>query len=381
MNIAPSRWLAAVALAGAASLALLSGCSDGVVQDDGGGNSSADAEPEVTLTLVTSAIEGTPNQAFQNRYLDMIEEKSDGRIAVERTEAYSLCNAQEIADCVRDGRADIGVTIPDYTPQYFPTTSLVSIPFIGNDWQAITKTLHDLHVENPDAKAIMDRNGLHHIATWPVGKLLIGSPEEVDGPEDLKGLSLRVSGPLGQQLFEGAGTNIVALPANEAYESVERGVVDGVAAGMDFPVNYGLSEILPYWTDPGLGEYSSFGMWLNKDVYDQMPDDLKAVVDEAAAEISDGEGATVFKEQAEAQCPEMLDSPTVEKLDSWDESVTAEWREEQESSLLDGWVELSTSQGLENAEGVLEDYQAGLEANKSDFEDATAACVATYENQ
>ncbi|NUL45334.1 TRAP transporter substrate-binding protein DctP [Cellulosimicrobium funkei] len=374
------RRRAVVALIGAASLALLTGCSDGVVQQGNDGGDAGGA-PEATLTLVTSAIDGTPNQAFQDLYLDMIEEKSNGRIAVERTEAYSLCNAQEIADCVRDGRADLGVTIPDYTPQYFPTTSLVSIPFIGTDWQAITKTLHELHIDNPDAKAIMDRNNLHHIATWPVGRMLIGTPEEVDGPEDLGDLSLRVSGPLAQQLFEGAGANIVALPANEAYEGVERGVVDGVAAGMDFPVNYGLNELLPHWTDPGLGEYSSFGMWLNKDVYEGLPDDLKTVIDDVAAEISDGAGAEAFREQADTQCPEMLESTTVETLDAWDGSVTEAWRDDQEASMLEGWVELASGQGLENSQGVLDDYLAGLEANQSDFEDATAACVVAYENR
>lgn len=369
-----------VALAAAASLALLSGCSDdGLVQDNNGDGESATAE--VTLTLVTAALDGTPSKALQDHYLDELEQRSEGRIAVERTEAYSLCDAEEVADCVRDGRADIGVTIPDYTPQYFPTASLVSIPFIGTNWQAIMKSLHELHLNNAEAQAVMDRNGLHHVATWPVGQLLLGTHEEVEGPEDLDGLSLRVSGPLAQQLFQDIGVNIVALPANEAYEGVERGLVDGVAASMDFPVDYRLNEVLPHWTSPGFGEYSSFGMWINQDVYEEMPDDLKEIVDEAAADLSDGAGAEAFKEQADTQCPSMQESTTVKTLDSWDPEVTEAWRDEFGDSLREGWVDLAAEQGLDNAPQVLDDYLAGLEANDEAFEDATEACILAYEGQ
>lgn len=373
---------AAIAAGSAAAILLASACS-GVVDDgdggnDGGGDGSG-AAPEVELTLVTSAIDGTPNAAVQDAYLDLVEERSDGRIVFERTEAYSLCNAQEIVDCVRDGRADIGVTIPDYTPQYFPSTSVVSIPFIGQNWQAIMQSLYDLHVDNADAKAMMESNGLHHLSTWPVGRVLIGSHEEITEPSQLDGMSLRVSGPLGQQLFEGAGANIVALPANEAYEGVERGVVDGVAAGMDFPVNYKLMELLPYWTDPGLGEYSSFGMWLSADAYDALPDDLKTVVDEAAAELSSGLGAEAYNGTAADQCPQMLESDTVEDLGQWDESVTQAWRDETGDELQSAWVDLATDQGLQNAQGVLDDYLAGLEENAdAEVEDATLSCVQQF---
>ena len=371
---------AALAAGSAAAMLLVAGCSGVVADDDGDGGGSAGAEVE--LTLVTSAIDGTPNAAVQDAYLDLVEERSDGRISFERTEAYSLCNAQEIVDCVRDGRADIGVTIPDYTPQYFPSTSVVSIPFIGQNWQAIMQSLYELHVDNADAKAMMDSNGLHHLSTWPVGRALIGSPTEVTEPSDLEGLSLRVSGPLGQQLFEDAGANIVALPANEAYEGVERGVVDGVAAGMDFPVNYKLMELLPHWTDPGIGEYSSFGMWLSADAYNGLPDDLKTIVDDAAAELSSGLGAEAYNGTAADQCPQMLEASTVENLGQWDESITEQWRDETGDALLDAWVDLASEQGLDNAQGVLDDYLAGLdEYADAEVDDATLSCVEQFANR
>src|SRR5690625_4270444 len=218
------------AAASAVMMVALAACADGVVDGGGGGsngNGGGDgaASPEVTLTQVTAALAGTSNAAVEDWYLAEIEERSDGRIAVERTEAYALCDAPEIAECVSDGRADIGVTIPDYTPDRFPSTSVVSIPFLGQNWQGITHALHELHRNNPDAEAVMTGNNLYHLNTWPVGRLLIGTNEPVGDIEQLSGRSTRVSGPLAIQLFESAGVNVVTVPAAEAYEGVERGLI------------------------------------------------------------------------------------------------------------------------------------------------------------
>ncbi|GAA1141500.1 TRAP transporter substrate-binding protein [Nesterenkonia lutea] len=362
------------------ALALLAGCSEGVVQgEDGGGE---DVAAEETLTLVTAAMDGTPNAAVQDWFLTEVEERSEGRIEFERTEAYSLCDAPEIADCVRDGRAEIGVSIPDYTPVYFPSTSVVSVPFVGQNWQGITHSLHELHRNNADAEAVMTDNNLHFVGTWPVGRMLIGTHEPLESPEDLDGLSTRVSGPLAINLFEGEGTNVVSLAANEVYEGLERGVVDSAAASIDFPVNYRLNELLPYWTDPGVGEYSSFGMWMNLDTYEEMSEDLQQVIDEVAADLAAGAGAEAFYAQATEQCPSMLEAETLEGFTRWDEDITAAWEEETGDSLQSAWVDLATEQGLENAESVLDEYMAGLEElSDPEAQDATLTCIEEFSNQ
>lgn len=368
-----------VATAALGAMALLAGCSNGVVQSDDETDGVEEAAVEETFTLVTAAMDGTPNAAVQDWFLDEVEDRSEGRIAFERTEAYSLCDAPEIADCVRDGRADIGVTIPDYTPRYFPSTSVVSVPFVGQNWQGITHSLYELHRDNADAEAVMTDNNLHHLSTWPVGRMLIGTEEPLESPEDLDGLSTRVSGPLAISLFESEGSNVVSLAANEVYEGLERGVVDSAAASIDFPVNYRLNELLPYWTDPGVGEYSSFGMWMNLDTYEAMPEDLQEVVDDVAADLAAGAGSEAFYAQASEQCPSMLEAETLEGFTRWDEETTAAWAEETGDSLQEDWVELATEQGLNNAQAVLDEYTRGLdELSDPEAQDATLTCIEEF---
>ncbi|GAA2181304.1 hypothetical protein GCM10009847_22600 [Leucobacter tardus] len=361
--------LAVVAVAGLA----LTGCA-------GINNSSGSGEGEtVTWTLVTGAQADTPNAAVQDWFMDRVEEETDGRLSFERTATESLCKAPEVADCVRDGRAQIGVTVPDYTPQYFPSTSMVSIPFLSQNAQAAMQSIYDLHQNYAPAQEIMERNGLHHVATWPVGRFLLGGHDAITSTDQFQGAQVRVSGPIIQQAIGDEGANIVAVTAPETYESVERGVVSAIGGAIDFPVNYGLMELLPEWTDPGVGQYSTFGMWVNAGAYEDLPDDLREALDRVTEELNTGEGIAAFNEVAAGQCEQMLEAPTVRSLKAWDEEQTAEWRDSLGDTGEQMWVDLATEQGLDDAQGVLDEYKAGLETyDDVAYDDATVACVSSF---
>ncbi|WP_324651299.1 TRAP transporter substrate-binding protein DctP [Georgenia sp. H159] len=361
---------------------MLAGCGGG---DNGGGDGDAgggDSEETFEFTLATGATAGTPNEAVQDWFLDRVEEETDGRITFERTATEALCKMQEVVDCVRDGRAQIGVTVPDYTPQYFPSTSMVSIPFLSQNSAAVTQTIHEIHTEFEPAQQIMTNNGLFHISTWPAGRFLFGSNEPIESVGDLAGWQARSSGPIIQQVLSDAGVNVVATTAGETYEAVQRGVIEGVGGAIDFPVNYRLMELLPYWTDPGVGQYSVFGMWFSREAYDSLPDDLKEIVNQVTEELNSGAGIEAFNEVAAGQCQEMLDSPDVEELDRWSEEATEEWQSQVGEQGKQMWVDLATEQGLENAQEVLDRYVAGLEEHSDmEYTDATIECVDTFASE
>src|SRR5690625_3548998 len=109
--------LAKVAAAGAAALLALTACEEGIVE-------GAD---NFYFTVANGALEGTQHAMIAEEYYDAVEEARDGRIEFERSSFEATCNMDEVADCVRDGRADIGITVTDYTPHLLPTLSVMSI--------------------------------------------------------------------------------------------------------------------------------------------------------------------------------------------------------------------------------------------------------------
>ena len=369
-----ARTLSAAAAASAFAVAL-TGCG-GVVDDAAAGGET------VTLSVATAAAVGTPNAAVQDWYLDRIEEKTDGRITFDRSAPEALCKAAEVVDCIRDGRADLGVTVPDYTPQYFATVSVSGIPFIGQNSQAITQTLYDIHTSYEPAIETLDQNNLHYISTWPVGRFLLGSKEPITGADDLSGLQTRASGPVVQQMLTNAGANIAAITASETYEAAERGVVSSVGGAMDFAVNYKLMELLPYWTDPGIGQYSAFGMWFSKDAYEGLDDDLKAIVDEVTKELNEGAGVKAFNDVAAGQCEQLSEAGTVKEVGQWSEEATEEWKQRIGTDAEAAWLKIAAEYSLNDPQALLEEYKAGLETHAdAEYEDATSNCVASFAQQ
>lgn len=375
------RFVKGLSVAAVAVLAL-AGCAGGGTS--GGGADEGGAEGEVfEFTLANGALEGTPHAAIMNAYLDLVEEKSEGRITFERTSFEAICSMAEVVDCVRDGRADIGATVPDYTPQLFPSVSVVGIPFQNTDVQATTEALYEMHTTYEPVMQQFEQNGLEYVATWPVGTMFIGSKEPVENLADLEGLRGRASGPVMQATLENAGMSINAITAAETYESLQRGVIDSVAAALDFGVNYKVNELLPHWTDTGIGQYSSYGMWWSADAYNTLPDDLKTVVDEATAELNGGSAIETYNEAMVQVCDDMLAATTVESFTRWEESATQEWRDEVGSSADDLWVETAEGYGMQNAQDYLDEYKSTYDSlvSPDNPQDAAIDCVDQWQEQ
>ena len=360
------------------SALLLTACSGGG-SSEGGSDSSGSASGEtVTLHAATMVQPNTPNAPVENWFYDQLEERSNGRIVIDRTEPESICPAQEIAECVRDGRADVGTSISDYTPQLFPSLTVVSVPFLTNNSTALMEALYRVNTENADAVAKWEEIGLKYVASWGPGKLILGTNDTVDSVADVSGVRYRVTGGFLQRAFEQAGANVVALTAGETYEGIERGVADAIAWTVDGPVDFKMVELLSEYTDPGVGHYTAFSTWMNQETYDSLDDELKAVVDEVIEELNTGAGMEAFAGVTDAQCTSLLEHPNFGSFTAWDESATNEWRDQVQESLLNDWASEAEKNGLANAQAYIDEYRETLdklEANPDLVPDPVAACI------
>src|SRR5690606_34105583 len=116
---------------------------------------------------------------------------------------------------------------------------------------------------------------------------------------------------------------------------------------MDGLISFQLKDILPNWTDPGLGQYTSTGLWMNLDTYESLPDDLKQVVDEVNEEYNQGGVAEVFEEITLEQCDPALES--IGQIDEWDEAESERWREALGTQPEEKWIADAEAAGLQDA--------------------------------
>lgn len=368
----------------AAALLALTACSGGGSTNGGtdggadGGNGGGDSGESVTLNAMTMVLPNTPSAPVVEWFFSELESRSDGRITVDRTEPESICKAPEIAECVRDGRADVGVSISDYSASLFPSMSVAGIPFLVDNPQALMQALYEVNTTNESAKQQWEDRGIEFIAGWSPGTTLIGSNDPIENVDDLKGVKLRAIGASLPSAYDMVGANVVSMPAAETYENIERGVADAVSWTIDGPVDYKLMEQLDSWTDPGVGAYTTFAVWMNADVYNGLPEDLRGIVDEVREELNTGTGMEQFNAVTDEQCTTLLDFPNTKHLGAWSEEATQEWKDLVQDDLIEAYFTQAQADGLSDAEGYFDDFVAALERLESaghEVEDPVSVCI------
>lgn len=381
-------------LAIATAAALLAGCA---------ANTPAPATPTETgaaapeyaagtwkVTITSVAADKSYMRPMQEWYMDEVEKRTNGAIEFTRTTANELCAQADQYACIENGSAQLIVQVPNYQPTIFAPASLPEITFGTTNSAAINAAVADVLATNQDAIAFLDGKNLRHVATFGVGRLMLGSNKPFESVADLNGMTMRTAGTIAAPNLAAAGVTPTQVTADEAYNSFSTGLVGSAAGAMDFIIAWKLGEVLKYWVDPGIGVYSEFSMFWAKDYYDAFPDDIKAILDEVAAELNGGMNMQV---QAEGytnnkgdkflghveQCDMIMNTPNVETFDAWGDSEVAAFQKL--GALVEGktytseelWVKNTTAAGLQNAEGVLKEYKDLVKKYEGQFTDPSVA--------
>jgi len=210
-----------------------------------------------------------------------MEKRSGGRFKVTWGWGNTLAKQTENMMGIRTGLFEMGAFCPGFSPGQLPLAELLELPFMGG-----TNVLYELRLEY----AMAQHPALVKEAeeSWNAKYLLpFGHPpyelmgnKRFEKVEALDGMRVRTA-PLAGKVLEKFGAVIVATPTAEVYTAVERGMVDLAS----FPWSYCFGSFKIY----EVSEYATIGVdlgsyfcaaYVNKDAWDSLPDDIKAIHEE-----------------------------------------------------------------------------------------------------
>ena len=114
-------------------------------------------------------------------------------------------------------------------------------------------------------------------------------PKEINSPEDLEGLKMRFFG-LGGKVMQKMGVATSLLPGGEIFPAMEQGAIDATEFSMPaIDQRLGFHKLVEYNYFPGWHQQATiFELLVNKDVWDGMSDQHKAILDNACkASVTD----------------------------------------------------------------------------------------------
>ena len=111
--------------------------------------------------------------------------------------------------------------------------------------------------------------------------------KQINTPEDLKGLKMRLGGGLFGEVMARLGVVAQNMPASDIYQALEKGTLDATEfVGPYDDEKLGLAKVAPFYYFPGWWEASAqFDFFINNKAFAKLPDEFKAAV-RAAADVA-----------------------------------------------------------------------------------------------
>lgn len=223
------------------------------------------------------------NENIYIPWMDAIEAESEGRIKFNRLPKPVAAPPAHL-DAVRTGQADVAFSVHGYTRNQFTPYLFGEFPFLGESAEATSVAFQHTH-----DKFMADLDlykGVHVIGVNLHGPGQVHhSSKTMQTPADFEGQKFRTGGPIPLAIVEAWGGVSIRQPAPKSFEILSSGIADGILFVWESLPSFKITELVPYSTTmPGGWYNSSHYLVMNARAYDNLPDDLKAIIDKHSGE-------------------------------------------------------------------------------------------------
>ncbi len=218
---------------------------------------------------------------------EKIRVMSNGRIDIRVYGAGELVPALEVFEAVSQGTVQMGHGAAYYWKGKVPVAQFfTAVPF-GLTAQEMNGWL--FHGGGMELwRELYARYNLIPLSAGNTGVQMAGwFNKEINSLDDIRGMKMRIPG-LGGEVFERAGGVAINLPGGEIFTSMQTGVIDATEwIGPYNDLAFGLHQVAKYYYYPGWQEPGpNLELIVNKVAWEQLPDDLKAIVENAALAVN-----------------------------------------------------------------------------------------------
>ncbi len=218
-------------------------------------------EKVITLRFSNQFPTSSGNSTVLEEWCKEVEKRTNGKVKITYFPGSTLNSPQMMYDSVVQGVADVSNHIIGYTMGKFPLTEVLDYP-IGIPSGYVATKLMNAYYNKFKPKEFDDVKIMYLHGQGPTFFSTKSKP--INKLEDVKGMKIRVSGTA-VGLVNTLGAVPVAMPMQEAYDSLSKGVVDGIISSFEPLVNWKLGEVVKYTTETYGVSYSAvFVVSMNK---------------------------------------------------------------------------------------------------------------------
>ncbi|MBL8504154.1 MAG: TRAP transporter substrate-binding protein [Rhodocyclaceae bacterium] len=192
-----------------------------------------------------------------------VETATQGRVKF-RLLPKAVASPPGTFDAIRDGQADVSISVHGYTPGRFPMTKMAEFPFLGDSAEAISVAYYRTYMKHmakfDEHKGIV----MLGLMTHGPGQIYM-TKQKVASLSDIANQKIRVGGGLVVDITKAIGAVPLLKPASETFEIMKSGIADGILFPKDSVPAFKLVPLVNHMTVIPGGLYNvSFWLGMNE---------------------------------------------------------------------------------------------------------------------
>lgn len=222
---------------------------------------------------------GTLFYDWGKRFCEIVNELSGGRLVLEYYPPGAIVPPLEALNAVRDGILDANY---GYSGQWIGQS--LAAPLFCSTPGGFGSLDYLMWMEYGGGKELQKelyaKFNAEPILAGTVGmEIFMWSNKPLRTIEDMKGVKLRMM-PLMGEILKDHGLSVAFIPAAEIIPSLDRKVIDAAEYSIPaFDLTLGFHNVCKYYHYPGIHQPTgNVELLVNKKKWEQLPDDLKAIV-------------------------------------------------------------------------------------------------------
>jgi TRAP-type C4-dicarboxylate transport system substrate-binding protein len=319
-------------------------------------------------TISAVVIDGYPDRAlwvkeFTNFFIPEVDRRlaETGNYVMDWQENYggSIVKPKGVLEGIELGLGDIGIVTTIFHSSKLPSQGLAAVtPFVSSDARAVARAVDEIAREFPAMQNEFAAQNQVYLATGVVlNSYQVFSTQEVSGVSDLEGFKVAGAG-MNLRYLEGipdaAG---VRGGLTDFYNMMQTGLAD---AGMLWPeaaATFKISEVGPYMLRADLGAVNSKTVTVNQDYWDNLPDEVKEVLQAVSIDYRDHLAGIAMDRAAAAEEAYVAAGGTIVEVSAEDRAAWANAM----PNIAQEWAATLNDNGEPGTE-MLEAYLGKLEA-------------------
>ena len=295
------------------------------------------AAQTTTLRIQTHFSPETLSGQLAEKFVNDIQEMSNGEIAVEMFYASSVVKSAETFDAAATGILDCDMTGGAYQTGKNPAFQFTGDLMGGysNPYQQMAWLLHGGGRDAVDK--LYKQHNMSFVGWWIPGPESLSSTRPIRGVDDFKDWKFRSPPGLATKVFANLGASPIVMDFNEIFTALETGIIDGAdAANLTNNIGLGLYDIAKHTNFPGFHSMPADHLACRTDVWEAMPAHHRKIMEVAMDSLA-LHNATINEVKNAQNAVELREKGV--NLYEWTPEELAKFRE----AVKKGWTEFATT--------------------------------------